>query len=141
VIPSAVYMLWMFQRVNYGEITNDKNRTLPDLSGREWALMIPTIAICVLMGVAPGIFLKPMEPSVLRVIDRINGVQHAAAAALPRTEDRGPRIADLDPRPSTPDPRPSTLDPRPSTLDPRPSTLDPRPSTLDPRSSKVKVAR
>ena len=32
VILSAVYMLWMFQRVNYGEVTNEKNRNLPDLS-------------------------------------------------------------------------------------------------------------
>ena len=31
VILSAVYMLWMFQRVNYGEITHEKNRSLPDL--------------------------------------------------------------------------------------------------------------
>ena len=37
VILSAVYMLWMFQRVNYGPITNEKNRTLPDLTPREWA--------------------------------------------------------------------------------------------------------
>ena len=26
VILSAVYMLWMFQRVNYGEVSNEKNR-------------------------------------------------------------------------------------------------------------------
>jgi NADH-quinone oxidoreductase subunit M len=99
VILSAVYMLWMFQRVNYGEITNDKNRTLPDLSGREWALMIPTIAICVLMGVAPGIFLKPMEPSVLRVIDRINGVQVTQAPRRPDLQvgqvTQAPRRPDL----------------------------------------------
>ena len=37
VILSAVYMLWMFQRVNYGPITNEKNRSLPDLAPREWA--------------------------------------------------------------------------------------------------------
>ena len=73
VILSAVYMLWMFQRVNYGEVTNEKNRNLPDLSAREWALMIPTIALAIFMGVAPGFFLKPMEPSVIRVLDRING--------------------------------------------------------------------
>jgi NADH-quinone oxidoreductase subunit M len=57
VILSAVYMLWMFQRVNFGDVTNEKNRRLPDLSGREWALMVPTVALAVLMGVAPGIFL------------------------------------------------------------------------------------
>jgi NADH-quinone oxidoreductase subunit M len=88
VILSAVYMLWMFQRVNYGVVTNDKNLRLPDLSGREWAMMIPTIAMCILMGVAPGIFLKPMEPSVLRIIDRINQVRFAAhATAAPPTPD------------------------------------------------------
>ena len=32
VILSAVYMLWMFQRVYYGEITNEHNREMPDLS-------------------------------------------------------------------------------------------------------------
>src|SRR3954452_17116916 len=44
VILSAVYMLWMFQRVNYGDITNAKNRSLPDLTSREWTMMVPTIA-------------------------------------------------------------------------------------------------
>jgi NADH-quinone oxidoreductase subunit M len=81
VILSAVYMLWMFQRVNYGEITNEKNRSLEDLSGREWAMMIPTVAMCIFMGVAPGFFLRPMEPSVGRVIDRINQVRFASRAA------------------------------------------------------------
>jgi NADH-quinone oxidoreductase subunit M len=74
VILSAVYMLWMFQRVNYGEVTNEKNRNLPDLSPREWALMIPTVALCIFMGVAPGFFLKPMEPSVIRALERIQGI-------------------------------------------------------------------
>jgi NADH-quinone oxidoreductase subunit M len=80
VILSAVYMLWMFQRVNYGQITNEKNLGLRDLSGREWAMMVPTIAMCIFMGVAPGVFLKPMEPSVLRTIDRINQVRLTTAA-------------------------------------------------------------
>jgi len=77
VILSAVYMLWMFQRVNYGPLTNPKNRELPDLSAREWALVVPTIAMAILMGVVPGIFLRPMEPAVLRVIERVNGAQPA----------------------------------------------------------------
>jgi NADH-quinone oxidoreductase subunit M len=74
VILSAVYMLWMFQRVNYGEVTNPKNRTLPDLSAREWAMMIPTVAMCIFMGVAPAIFLRPMEPAVQKVVLLIQGV-------------------------------------------------------------------
>jgi NADH-quinone oxidoreductase subunit M len=73
VILSAVYMLWMFQRVFYGPVTNEKNRKMPDLSPREWAMMIPTIAMCVFMGVLPGIFLRPMAPSVARVVERVTG--------------------------------------------------------------------
>jgi len=81
VILSAVYMLWMFQRVNYGEITNEKNRRLPDLSPREWGLMVPTVAMAVLMGVLPGIFLKPMEASVVRTLDRVTGATSSTARA------------------------------------------------------------
>jgi NADH-quinone oxidoreductase subunit M len=72
VILSAVYMLWMFQRVNYGPVTNEKNRDLPDLSPREWALMVPTVAMCLFMGVFPNVFLKPMEPSIDRLIERVH---------------------------------------------------------------------
>jgi NADH-quinone oxidoreductase subunit M len=71
VILSAVYMLWMFQRVNYGPMTNAKNRGLRDLSVREWFVIAPICAMCIVMGVAPGIFLKPMEPAVRKTIDHI----------------------------------------------------------------------
>ena len=43
MILSAVYMLWMFQRVNYGPVTNDKNRGLRDLSVREWIVIAPDL--------------------------------------------------------------------------------------------------
>jgi NADH-quinone oxidoreductase subunit M len=74
VILSAVYMLWMFQRVNYGPMTNDKNRGLRDLSVREWIVIAPICAMCIVMGVAPNWFLKPMEPSVRKVIEEVVGV-------------------------------------------------------------------
>jgi NADH-quinone oxidoreductase subunit M len=83
VILSSVYMLWMFQRVHYGDVTNEKNRRLPDLSPREWALMVPTIAMAVLMGVFPSAFLRPMEASVVRTIDRVTSAIPAAATNTP----------------------------------------------------------
>ena len=72
VILSAVYMLWMFQRVNYGPVTNPNNEGLPDLTGREAWILVPTIAMAILMGVLPGPFLRPMAPSVDRVIERVD---------------------------------------------------------------------
>src|SRR5438067_11917104 len=68
VILSATYMLWMFQRVNYGRVTNEKNAHLPDLQPREWAVILPVVAVAVLMGVLPNIFLRPIEPSVDRML-------------------------------------------------------------------------
>jgi NADH-quinone oxidoreductase subunit M len=71
VILSAVYMLWMFQRVYYGEVTDDHNRHLPDLSLREWLVVGPLCAMAILMGVYPNLFLKPMEPAVNRIVQRV----------------------------------------------------------------------
>ena len=86
VILSAVYMLWMFQRVNYGPITNEKNRSLPDLSPREWAQMIPTIAMAIVMGVVPGFFLRPTAPAVSRVVERMIGVRSRRASRTSRPQ-------------------------------------------------------
>jgi NADH-quinone oxidoreductase subunit M len=80
VILSAVYMLWMFQRVNYGPMTNPKNRGLRDLSVREWIVIGPVCAMAIFMGVFPGVFLKPMEPSVKRTVEQIVGSSAPAAA-------------------------------------------------------------
>jgi NADH-quinone oxidoreductase subunit M len=73
VILSAVYMLWMFQRVNYGPVTNPKNAGLRDLSMREWVVIVPIIAMAILMGVMPGLFLRPMEASVRKTVQHIVG--------------------------------------------------------------------
>jgi NADH-quinone oxidoreductase subunit M len=75
VILSAVYMLWMFQRVFYGPLTNDHNAKLPDLSIREWAILGPLAALAIVMGVVPNVFLKPMEPAVQRVVERVQASQ------------------------------------------------------------------
>ena len=70
VVLSATYMLWMFQRVNYGPVS-EKNASLPDLRPREWALVVPIVALTILMGVWPNLFLKPMEPSIERMLNQV----------------------------------------------------------------------
>jgi NADH-quinone oxidoreductase subunit M len=72
VILSAVYMLWMFQRVNYGPVTNEKNLALRDLDLREHCMIIPTVVMAVVMGVAPTVFLRPMAPAVERLLERVS---------------------------------------------------------------------
>ena len=71
MILSATYMLRMFQRVNYGPVSNEKNVALPDLTPREWAVLVPIVAVTILMGVLPNLFLKPIEPSVARMVGQV----------------------------------------------------------------------
>jgi NADH-quinone oxidoreductase subunit M len=75
VILSAVYMLWMFQRVFFGPVTDDHNQGLPDLAPREWAILVPLCAAAILMGVVPRLFLAPMEPAVTRIVQRVEAYQ------------------------------------------------------------------
>ena len=71
VILSATYMLWMFQRVNYGPVTHEENATMRDLTPREWTVLVPIVAMTVLMGVLPNIFLRPIEPAVERMLNQV----------------------------------------------------------------------
>lgn len=64
VILGAVYLLWTYQRVMLGPLTNPKNAELRDLSAREIAVFVPLIVMIVVMGVYPRPFLSRMEPTV-----------------------------------------------------------------------------
>jgi NADH-quinone oxidoreductase subunit M len=83
VILSAVYMLWMFQRVFYGDVTHEENRGLPDLQRHEWAAVIPLCAAAFVMGIFPALFTRPMEPSVEQLVERL---QSAQSLRVERTE-------------------------------------------------------
>jgi NADH-quinone oxidoreductase subunit M len=86
VILSAVYMLSMFQKVYLGEVTNPKNEKLQDLQPREWATVLPLCAMAIVMGVLPSIFLAPMEPSVKKVVQRVQAVRTVVAQAVPASK-------------------------------------------------------
>jgi len=64
IIWSAVYLLWMYQRVFYGKVTHAVNNSLSDLSGFEkWAVW-PCVAAALVMGVAPIVWLGAIDPAV-----------------------------------------------------------------------------
>ncbi len=71
VIFAAVYMLWMYQRVMFGEVTNPKNKLLHDMSPREICVLVPLVIFVVWIGVYPDTFLKPMEPSVKNFVQQV----------------------------------------------------------------------
>ena len=71
IILGAVYMLWMYQRVMYGEITHEENRHLSDLSYREIALLVPVVLMIVWIGVYPNTFLRPMDASTAHLLEQM----------------------------------------------------------------------
>jgi NADH-quinone oxidoreductase subunit M len=75
VILSAVYMLWMYQRVIWGEVTNDKNKSLQDLVRREYVMLIPLLILMVWMGVYSSYFLRPMDASVMKLMNQVQSRQ------------------------------------------------------------------
>ncbi|MFH0812374.1 MAG: NADH-quinone oxidoreductase subunit M [Pseudomonadota bacterium] len=71
VVLAAVYMLWMFQRVMFGEVTNPKNKNLPDLSKRELLVLVPIVIMIIWIGIYPKPFLKPMEATINGLIKKV----------------------------------------------------------------------
>ena len=57
VILSACYLLWLYQRVFYGEVSEDLRSHMPDLTAREWAALIPLAAMMLWLGVGSQTFL------------------------------------------------------------------------------------
>lgn len=68
VILSAVYLLWLYQRVMLGPIENEKNRDVKDISKLELSYMLPILFFIVWIGVQPNTFLKISENSVNKII-------------------------------------------------------------------------
>ena len=76
VIISAVYMLWMFQRVFFTVPSDWMRRwwpSLKDMSRGEWAALAPLIVLVVALGVYPGPVLDMIAVPVERIIDAVNG--------------------------------------------------------------------
>ena len=73
VILGAAYMLWMFQRVMFGKITNPKNEGLKDLNAREVITLIPMVFLIFLMGIYPKLFFSKMDVTVEKFLKDFKG--------------------------------------------------------------------
>jgi NADH-quinone oxidoreductase subunit M len=82
VILAAAYILWMLQRVLYGEVTNEKNAQLKDLSLREATILVPLVALALFMGVASPLFTRTIEPSVQALMRQVQSRAPRPAAPV-----------------------------------------------------------
>ncbi|HSE48157.1 MAG TPA: NADH-quinone oxidoreductase subunit M [Terriglobales bacterium] len=84
VIWSAAYMLWMYQRVFYGGITDEHNARLADLDGRERLALWPTAVAALLMGIAPWYWLATIEGGIRQMLPALERLAQAVYGGMPR---------------------------------------------------------
>jgi NADH-quinone oxidoreductase subunit M len=71
VIFAAVYLLWMYQRVAFGEVTNPKMNSLTDMNKREMLVLIPIFIFIIWIGIYPSTFLNVSKKSTAKVIEQV----------------------------------------------------------------------
>ncbi len=75
VILGAVYMLWAYQRMWQGQITDDENAVIADLTVREWVVVVPLLAAIIALGMFPRPLLQRVEPSAQRVTNTVQSIR------------------------------------------------------------------
>ena len=79
VILGAAYMLYLYRRIIFGELTKDALKKIADMSPREWALFAPLIILTLWMGIYPLPFLDIMQVSVENLLQQVQTAQATAA--------------------------------------------------------------
>jgi len=75
IVLAAGYMLWMFQRIFFGKVTNPENEKVSDLTLRERATLVPLVVLVFFIGLYPKPILERIEPALDRVLERVHKVQ------------------------------------------------------------------
>ncbi len=82
IILGAGYMLWLYQRVAFGKITNPHNEHLKDMNSREIAAALPLVALVFIVGLYPNAAFKTMHASAANLVQHVQAkVQTAPAVA------------------------------------------------------------
>src|ERR1700693_5918917 len=83
VIFSAVYLLWSYQRVFFGSLTQDKNGALADLDNRERGILLVMAALMLWMGIGSPFFTRRTEAYTQNVLQLMQRPQAYNAGRAP----------------------------------------------------------
>lgn len=99
VVLTVAYMLWMLQRVVWGESTRKEGVVVTDLNSREIATLIPLLVLVFWIGFYPQPFLDRMRASVAHLVSEVSSIRSVPNihglndATLPQLLDRRPKHA------------------------------------------------
>jgi len=84
VIFAAVYMMWLYKRVIFGEPREEHNG-FPDLTRLEFSTLVPLVLATLYVGIYPVPLMKLLKPVIGALLAPIVGSGNAAdaAASLP----------------------------------------------------------
>ena len=72
IVLGAAYMLWLYQRVMFGQLENPANETLRDLTVRELATFLPLVVLVFWIGIFPKPFLDLIDKPVEKIVRIVN---------------------------------------------------------------------
>jgi len=99
VILAAAYLLWLYQRVFFGTVTNPKNEKLHDLTPREVATFVPLVIMAFWIGLYPKPFLQILEQPVGNVVATVQNGGPKAEATAEATPTAAPQEVTYAPSP------------------------------------------
>jgi NADH-quinone oxidoreductase subunit M len=86
IVLGAAYLLWLYQRVMFGPVTNPANEHMEDLNWREYATLVPLIILCFWIGIYPKPLFRVLERPVQLIVEQVNpgyyGAERASAPSL-----------------------------------------------------------
>jgi NADH-quinone oxidoreductase subunit M len=71
IVLGAAYMLWLYQRTMFGQLSNPKNQGLKDLDAREFAVLMPLVALAFWIGLYPKPYFEILEKPVAAIVERV----------------------------------------------------------------------
>ena len=117
VVLGAAYMLYLYKRVVFGELTKSDVKAMKDVDGREVAIFLPMIGLVFWMGIYPSSFTAPMAPALAKVIERVAPARQAfleakAPAAAEKKAEEAAKTVEEQPAVTTePEATPAEAEP------------------------------
>jgi NADH-quinone oxidoreductase subunit M len=85
IVLGAAYLLWLYQRIFFGELSNPANAKLPDLSFREQLTLAPLVVLAFWIGLYPKPFFDVLRTPAENIVRAVGGPVQTAPAYAERT--------------------------------------------------------
>jgi len=82
IVLGAAYLLWLYQRVMFGQVTNPANANLPDLNLREYVTLVPLVIWAFWIGIYPKPYFTILEQPVKQVVEQVSPDYYKPAAPV-----------------------------------------------------------